>query len=94
MICPLCARDVKTLDRHHLKTRRKDQAAVEEICQPCHSQIHALFTNTELRDPRLELDTVEGLMANARMAKAIKFIAKQPAAARVSTRASNNVKRR
>ena len=94
MICPLCLRNLPALERHHLKTRRKDRADVEQICQGCHSQIHALFTNTDLRDPRLGLDTIEGLLENERMAKAIAFVKKHPVGARVTTNQSNHARRR
>lgn len=91
MICPLCSRDLPSLEKHHLKTRRKDRADIEKICQGCHSQIHALFSNTELRDPRLGLDTIEGLLENDRMLKAVAFVKKQPAGAKMTT---NQSKRR
>jgi len=94
MICPLCTRDLPWLEKHHLRTRRKDRTDVEKICRSCHSQIHALFSNTELRDPRLGLDTIEGLLENDRMAKAIAFVRKQPAGAAVTTNLSNRARRR
>ncbi len=94
MICPLCERDVPRLEDHHLKTRRKDKENTEGVCQPCHSQIRALFSNTELRNEALGLDTLEGLKENERMAKAIKFIQKQPPEQRVTTRQSNHARRR
>lgn len=96
MICPLCARDVPQalITDHHLKTRRKDKTATEAVCQPCHSQIHALFSNQDLRDERLGLDTIEGLKENERMARAIKFIQKQPVDTKVTTRQSKKAKRR
>jgi hypothetical protein len=82
------------MEAHHLKTRRKDKSDTEDVCQACHRQVHALFTNTELRDSRLGLDTVEGLLADPRMAKAVAFIKKQPPGAKVTTRQSNHAKRR
>lgn len=91
MDCPLCERDVPSLESHHLQTRRKD---TEGLCQLCHRQVHALFTNTELRDERLGLDTVEGLLANERMARAVAFVKKQPPGTRMSTKQSNSAKRR
>lgn len=93
MICPLCTRDLPSLEKHHLKTRRKDRADVEQICRGCHSQIHALFSNTDLRDPRLGLDTIEGLLENDRMIKAIAFVKKQVGVS-VTTDLSNHARRR
>ena len=94
MICPLCERDVLRLEDHHLKTRRKDREDTEGVCGACHSQIHALFSNTDLRNEALGLDTIEGLRENERMAKAIKWVAKQPVESRVTTRQSNQARRR
>ena len=94
MICPLCERDVLSLEAHHLQTKRKDKTDTEGLCQPCHRQVHALFTNTELRDARRELDSIEGLLAGERMVKAVAYIKKQPAGAKITTRQSNHAKRR
>ena len=92
--CPLCERDVPSLESHHLQTKRKDRDDTEGLCQPCHRQVHALFTNTELRDPRLGLDSVEGLLSDDRMLRAVAFIKKQPPGQRVPPRQSNHAKRR
>lgn len=94
MQCPLCERTGAPMEAHHLQTRRKDKADTEDVCQACHRQIHALFSNTELRDPRLGLDTVEGLLSNERMRKAVAYIKKQAPGAKVTTRQSKHVGRR
>lgn len=93
--CPLCGRTgCARMEKHHLQTRRKDKEDTEWMCSECHKQIHALFSNTELRNEALGLDTVEGLMAHERRAKAVRFIAKQPPSQRVTTRQSNHARRR
>lgn len=92
MICPLCSRDVPSLQEHHLKTRRKDKQETEGVCGDCHSQIHALFSNTDLRNEQLGLDTIEGLLENERMQKAIRWIQKQPVESRVKTKLSVKVR--
>jgi len=94
--CPLCEREVPAnlLQAHHLQTRRKDRFDTERICAPCHVQVHALFTNNELRDERRGLDTVEGLLADERMARAVAFIRKQPPESRVTTRQSRRTRGR
>lgn len=94
MLCPLCERDVPQLDDHHLKTRRKDKSDIAGVCQPCHSQIHALFSNQDLRNEALGLDTLEGLKENERMARAIRWIARQPSGTKVTTRQSKQARRR
>ena len=86
MPCPLCQRDgpERMMERHHLKTRRVDTFAVERIRQACHKTVPALFTNTELRDPSRGLDTVAGILANERFARAVAWIAtRQPGSSRL-----------
>jgi len=64
------------MQRHHLKTRRKDRDAIESICRECHKTIHGLFTHSELRDRRLELDTIDGLLRNETFRSALAHIRK------------------
>jgi len=61
-----------------MQTRRKDKEYTEYICRECEKTVHGLFTNTELRDPGLELDTLDGLRRNERFQKALKHIRKIP----------------
>ena len=90
--CPACEREVPKwlMQAHHLKTRRKDKQVTEMICRECHSSVHGLFSNTELRDPRLELDSLEGLMANERFWKAVGFIRKVPPGVQMPAKRSKN----
>lgn len=85
MTCPLCERDCPDarMQRHHLQTRRKDRFDVERICSDCHRAVHALFTNAELRDPELGLDSVDGLLADASFARHVAFVRTVPAHRRV-----------
>lgn len=78
--CPLCERTCppRLLERHHLRTRKKDRDDVELICRQCHRTVHALFTNAELRDPAFGADTVEGLLEKSEFSQALTFIRKQP----------------
>lgn len=94
--CPLCQRECPSsiMEKHHLQTRRKDKADTELICRECHKTIHGLFTNTQLRDPSLSLDTVEGLLENGQFVKAVKFIAKLRPGKRMKMKASKNKRRR
>ncbi|NBC27764.1 MAG: hypothetical protein GVY08_12950 [Bacteroidetes bacterium] len=75
--CPLCMRQCpdRLMQRHHLETRRESDET-EEICRECHKTIHGLFSNTMLRNPKLNLNSIEGLMSNERFYKAVKFIRK------------------
>lgn len=76
--CPLCSRsdDNLQMEKHHLETRRENKENVESICRECHKQIHGLFSQREIRDPRLKLDTVEGLLENEKFNNAVSFIKK------------------
>lgn len=56
--CPLCDRAVDGLTRHHLEPKRRKESDVVEICEPCHDQIHAVFTHHELRQ---RYDSLEAL---------------------------------
>ena len=78
--CPLCDRECpeSIIQRHHLKTRRKDRHDIEKICRECHRTIHGLFSIKELRDSSQSLDTVEGLLSNPEFSKALSFIRKLP----------------
>lgn len=61
------------MEKHHLQTRRESKAT-EQLCRECHKSLHGLFSNQQLRDPQLGLDTLEGLLANEPMQKAVTFI--------------------
>ena len=76
-LCPLCKRECpdKIMQRHHLQTRRESDE-IELVCRECHKTIHGLFSNKMLRDPKLNLDSIEGLLNNERFYKAVKFIRK------------------
>ncbi len=87
--CPLCRRECpeQLMERHHLETRRESDET-EEICRECHKTIHGLFSNTMLRDPKLNLDSIEGLLNNERFYKAVKFIRKLEPGERMQMRDS------
>ena len=75
--CPLCKRDCpdEILEDHHLQTRKVDKDDTEKMCRECHKTIHGFFENKELKGG---LATVEGLMADPRIRKAIAHIRKLP----------------
>jgi len=95
MKCPTCKREGDLQEtKHHLQTRRKDKKDKVPVCEECHKQIHMLFTDAELRDPRLGLDTIEGLLANERFAKAVKFIRTIPPGTFMRAKESRHKKRK
>ena len=94
--CPLCLRegDALPLEDHHLKTRRKSKETTERICRECHQSVHGLWTNQDLRNEALELDSVEGILARDEFQRALKFIRKVPPGTAIHMRDSNHKKRR
>ncbi len=82
------------MEEHHLLTRRKSKDTVALICRECHKSLHGLFQNQDLRNPALELDSIEGLLANEQFQKALTFIRKVPPGTAISMRDSRRKKRR
>ena len=93
-MCPLCQRAGAAVERHHLQTRRKDRADTEEVCRECHKTIHGLFSQRELRDDRLGLNTVDGLLANDRFKRALEHIKKIPPGAQMRMREARTKRKR
>ena len=91
--CPLCKRECPDwlMQRHHLETVRESNKT-EEICRECHKTIHGLFSNQMLRDERLELNIIDGLLKNERFYKAVKFIRKLEPGERIRMRDSKRKK--
>lgn len=91
MACALCERDVAELTAHHLtprqKTRRKGlkPSATVMICWACHRQLHSLFDHTQLER---EINSVEKLREEPRMAKFLEWLRKQDPAKQVRVRSS------
>lgn len=64
--CALCRRvipdgriaDPQVVQEHHLRPEERATSPTVMLCRPCHEQIHATFTNDELRD---DYDTIEAL---------------------------------
>ncbi|ERH04241.1 MAG: hypothetical protein J07HR59_01371 [Halorubrum sp. J07HR59] len=65
--CALCRRripdgripDPQVVQRHHLRPERRDESPTVQLCRPCHKQIHALFTNAELRESYDDIDRLQ-----------------------------------
>lgn len=77
--CALCRRripderipDPQVVQRHHLRPERRDESPTVQLCRPCHKQIHALFTNAELRE---SYDDVDRLQSADRLAGYLSWI--------------------
>jgi hypothetical protein len=77
--CALCRRvvpderidDPRVVQRHHLRPEERATSPTAMLCRPCHDQVHALFTNAELRE---EYDTVDALRSADRLADYLDWI--------------------
>ena len=77
--CALCLRvvpderidDPAVVQEHHLVPENRAESPTVMLCRPCHEQIHALFTNEELRE---SYDTIEALRAAPRLAEYVDWI--------------------
>jgi 5-methylcytosine-specific restriction endonuclease McrA len=96
MSCELCGRPGVVLTRHHLipRTRHANQRARREftreerqqivlICQACHNQIHALFTEKELER---EFNTLAAIAAHPEIARFRDWIRDKPAGFRPASK--------
>lgn len=64
MQCELCDREVEKITSHHLIPRQKNMdRRTAKLCIPCSKQVHALFSNKELK----RLDTTEKLKAEEKI---------------------------
>jgi len=70
--CAICERSVETT-RHHLTPQNRKESPVARICDPCHRQIHAVFTNHELKQ---RFNTVADLKESEEMQKFASWIRK------------------
>lgn len=70
--CALCRRvipdgaiaDPQAIQEHHLRPEERATSPTVMVCRPCHDQIHAVFTNAELRT---DYDTIEALRSADRL---------------------------
>ena len=77
--CALCLRvipdeqiaDPQVVQEHHLRPEERATSPTVLLCRPCHNQIHAVFTNDELRET---YDTVDSLRQSDRLGEYIEWI--------------------
>lgn len=92
--CDLCNRiGVPKLTEHHLCPKEKGgrNGATITICEDCHRQIHALYTNEELA---VRLDTLDRLHKDVKINKYLNYIRKQPPGKRIMIKKSRNVRKK
>ena len=93
-VCELCRRiGVTKVTEHHLIPREeggKDKMTAW-LCEDCHKQIHALYTNKELA---VRLNSLEALENDEKISKYLKYIRKQPSTKKVPIKKSREVRRK
>lgn len=63
--------DPQVVQEHHLRPEERATSPTVLLCRPCHDQIHAVFTNEELRT---EYDTIDALRSADRLADYVEWI--------------------
>jgi len=94
LVCPLCERPVEDpnfLSDHHLIPRSRGGRTTETICLDCHKQIHAMYSNKQLKD---NLNSVEALLADSQFDKFAVWIAKRPFGATAKARWARSSRKR
>lgn len=71
MNCILCKREVEKLTKHHLVPKQKRGRETILVCIPCSKQIHALFSNKELKQ---KYNTLNKLNSSGKIKKWIKWV--------------------
>ena len=77
--CALCRRvipderipDPQVVQEHHLRPEERATSPTVTLCRPCHDQIHAVFTNDELRE---RYDTIDRLRGSDRLREYVAWI--------------------
>jgi 5-methylcytosine-specific restriction protein A len=78
-MCALCRRvisdnqisDPQVMQEHHLQPEHRAESPTVMLCRPCHKQIHAVYTNEELR---ADYDTIDALRDADRLQGYIEWI--------------------
>lgn len=72
-ICALCERKVSKVTLHHLVPKEEGGRYTETVplCQPCHSTIHNLFSNKELKKT---FHTIQALRSSERLHNYLQWI--------------------
>ncbi len=93
-ICQLCKREgINKITEHHLVPKQVGGAKlpVALLCQDCHKQIHALYTNKELA---MRLNTLQALEKDERVARYLRYIKKQHPTKNITIKKSRALRRK
>ena len=80
--------DPGVVQTHHLRPEKRETSSTVDLCRPRHDQIHAVFTNAELRG---SFDTIAALRGADRLAGYLSWI-RSTAKLDVSTETSDHVR--
>jgi hypothetical protein len=71
--CALCEREVNKVTYHHLIPKQKGGKHTDTVplCQPCHTTLHATFSNAELATM---YNSIPALQAAERLQKYLNWI--------------------
>jgi hypothetical protein len=97
-VCALCRRripverldDTEAVQQHHLVPENRAESPTVDLCRPCHDQVHALFTNAELRE---SFDDVNSLREADRLVGYLDWI-RSTDKLDIEVRTSDRVRRR
>lgn len=92
-VCELCERSgVPKITEHHLIPREHGGRDKETVwlCEDCHKQIHALYTNKELA---MRLNTLDKLKSDFKIEKYLKYVKKQCPTKKLSIKKSREVRK-
>lgn len=92
--CELCRRDgITKVTEHHLTPREVGgkHKPTAWLCEDCHKQIHALYTNKELA---IRLNTIELLESDEKIKKYLKYARKHCPSKRMIIKKSRAVRRK
>lgn len=93
-ICELCKREgIMKITEHHLVPKEVGggKLPVALLCQDCHKQIHALYTNKELA---MRLNTIAALEKDERVSRYLKYIKNQPTTKNITIKKSRAVRKK
>ena len=93
-ICQLCkCEGIIKITEHQLVPKQVGGAKlpVALLCQDCHKQIHALYTNKELA---MRLNTLQALEKDERVARYLRYIKKQHTTKNITIKKSRALRRK
>lgn len=92
LICPICLHEYhrRALTRHHTIPKSRKGKETVLVCRPCHTQIHATFSEKELEQ---SLFTIERLLEAPEFQPWIKWIRRRKPKGRIRAKSHGRRKR-